>query len=413
MRGCRCMQAVVTAIFAIGLSCGWAQTKIAHVSLSPYGVMTQNELNVMHPIPDPPAQKKGDMAFGPPSGIAWRGVGTLAVDGAGHVYVGLPIWTTGYAPKNVARGTGDKLRIVMINTKADFRVGRTMDFPTTSLARLAMHLAEDGALLVFAGDKMMRVGADGQVTNELDVPNEEKDLELWSIKSSTTGRTLRIRLNNQHTIVVDAKTLATLKQCQEPSEDNDTGTMTDDLQLTSQHTAKFPDPALGLEEEHFCEKMVRLEKFGAIDFVPAVVDDERFLAIGDGMISLRKLSGETVWTSEAPDGQLLETYEGHDELSRDGSRVAVRLLRNAQYHAPDSMNPEDIRNGTWSRTRTMEVEDSVGIWDVANGRFVGEVPLLGHTENRYFEPESQFALSPDGRLLAVVEDGWLTVWKFD
>jgi hypothetical protein len=160
MRGCKCMQAVVTAMFAIGLSCGWAQTKIAQVSLSPYGVMTQNELNVMHPIPDPPPQYKGYMTSGPPSGIAWRGVGTLAVDGAGHVYVGLPIWASGYALKNADRGTGDKLRIVVINTKADFRVGRTMDFPTKSLARVALHLAEDGTLLVFAGDKLMRVGAD-------------------------------------------------------------------------------------------------------------------------------------------------------------------------------------------------------------------------------------------------------------
>jgi hypothetical protein len=77
------------------------------------------------------------------------------------------------------------------------------------------------------------------------------------------------------------------------------------------------------------------------------------------------------------------------------------------------MNPEDIRNGTWNRTRTMTVEDSVGIWDVASGCFVGEVPLLGRTENRYFEPSAQFALSPDGHLLAVLEDGVVTAWKID
>ena len=412
MRGCQCMQVVVTAMFGIGLTCAWAQTRIGQVSLTPYGVMTQYELNVMHPIPDPPPQYKGYMTSGPPSGIAWRGVGTLAVDGAGHVYVGLPIWASGYAPKNADRGRGDKLRVVVIDTKADLRADRTMDFPTKSLARLALHLAEDGTVLVFAGDKLMRVGADGHVTAQLNVPNEEKDYEPWNIDSSTTGRTLRIRLNNQHTMVVDAKTLAVLKKCQEPSEDNDTGTMTDDLQLSSQNTAKYPDPAMGLEQEAFCEKMVRLEEFGDIDFAPAVVDDERFLAISDEMIALRKLNGETVWTSHVPDGRLLEMYEGH-ELSRDGSRVAVRLLRKAQYHEPDTMNPEDIRNGTWNRTRTMTVENSVGIWDVANGRFVGEVPLLGRTENRYFEPDAQFALSPDGRMLAVLEDGVLTAWKID
>jgi hypothetical protein len=412
MRGSRWMQAVVTAMFGIGLSCGWAQTRIAQVSLSPYGVMTQGELNVMHPIPDPPPQYKGYMTSGPPSGIAWRGVGTLAIDGTGHVYAGLPIWATGYAPKNAARGTGDKLRVLVINTNADFKVERTMDIPTKSLARLALHLGEDGGLLIFAGDKLMRVGADGKTTAQLDVPNEEKEYEPWDLDSSTTGRTLRIRLNKQHTLVVDAKTLKVLKQCQEANEDNDTGTMTDDLQLSSEHTAKFPDRSMGLEQEAFCETMVRLGQFGYIDFAPAVVDDERFLAISDGMIALRKISGETVWTSKAPNGRVLEMYEGY-ELSRDGSRVGVRLLKKAQYHAPDTMNPEDIRNGTWNRTRTMTVEDSVGIWDVASGCFVGEVPLLGRTENRYFEPSAQFALSPDGHLLAVLEDGVVTAWKID
>jgi hypothetical protein len=328
------------------------------------------------------------------------------------VYVGLPIWATGYAPKNAARGTGDKLRVVVINAKADFKVDRSMDFATKSLARLAMHLAEDGSLVIFAGDKLMRVATDGKVTAQLDVPNEEKEYEPWDVDISTTGRRLRIRLNKQHTLVVDAKTMEVLKNCQEANDDNDTGTMTDDLEMSSEHTAKFPDRSMGLEQEAFCEKMVRLEKFGDIDFAPAVVDDERFLAISDETIALRTVSGETVWTSKAANGLLLEMYEGY-ELSRDGSRVAVRRLRKAQYHEPDTMNPTDIQNGTWNRTRAMTVEDSVGIWDVASGRFVGEVPLLGRTQNRYFEPSAQFALSPDGHLLAVLEDGVLAAWKIN
>lgn len=411
MQGRRRIQIGVLGVAVMGLSCGRAQTRIAQVPLSPYGVMTQEELKVLNPIPDPPPQYKGYMTEGPPDGIAWRGVGTLAIDGAGRIFAGLPIWASGYAPKNVARGAGDKFRVVVIDSKADFRHEGTMDFPTKSLKRLSMHLAEDGTLLVFAGDKLMRVGADGKVTAELNVPNEEKDFELWDIDSSTSGRTLRIRLNNQHTIVVDTKTLAVLKQCEEPSEDNDTGTMTDDLELSSQDTAKFPDRAMGLHQEASCEKMVRLEKFGAIDFEPEVVDDERFLAVDDGTIALRKLGGETVWTRKAPEGRILDTYPGRNELSRDGSRVAVLLFRDAKHHEPDTMNPEDIQNGTWDRTKIVQVEDSVGVWDVADGRFVGEIPLLGHTENRYFEPEARIALSPDGKLLAVLEDGVLTVWK--
>ena len=54
----------------------------------------------------------------------------------------------------------------------------------------------------------------------------------------------------------------------------------------------------------------------------SVVDDERFLAIGKETIALRILSGETLWTSRAPAGRMLD----ENRLSRDGSRVAVRLI---------------------------------------------------------------------------------------
>src|ERR1035441_3972825 len=69
----------------------------------------------------------------------------------GMVYVGLPVWTTGYAPKNSVRGTSDKLRVLVVNAEADGRVERTMDFPTQSLNRLDLRLAADGKLLVLAG----------------------------------------------------------------------------------------------------------------------------------------------------------------------------------------------------------------------------------------------------------------------
>jgi hypothetical protein len=338
-------------------------------------------------------------------------VGTLAIDANGRIYVGLPIWASGYAPKNAARGTGDKLRVVVINSNAAFKVDRTLDFPTKSLFRLEMLLAEDGTLLVFAGDKLMRIGADGKVAASLDVPDEQKEYEIWSVDSSTTGRTLRIRLNNLHTIVADAKTLSVLKQCNESNDANDTGTMTDTLQLTTRNLAKFPDRSMGLMQDAFCENMVRLEKFGNIDFVPDAVDDQHLLVIKEGVIALRKLDGETVWTSKVPEGRLLSRYIGQDVLSRNGSRVALLLMRQAQYHQPDTMDPVDIRNGTWDQTKTMTVEDSVGIWDLADGHLVAEVPLLGHKQNRFFEPDAQFALSPDGKLLAVLEDGVVTAWK--
>ena len=411
MRKCWSRQIVLSAAVGLGLSCGWAQTRIATLDLKPYGVMTQAELNVQHPIPDPPPERKGYTTSGPPGGIAWSGVGTLAVERAGKIYVGLPIWASGYAPKNAARGTADKFRVLVVNATSGGKVEYTMDFPTKSLGRIALQLAADGTMLVLADDKLMRVGTDGIPTSQLNVPNEQKEFELWGVETSTTGHTLRIWLNDKHTMVVNTKTLAVVKECRTVSGDNDTGTFTDSIELSSQSVAKFPDPAKGLERQAFCEKRERLQQFGQIDFWPAVVNDEQFLAIEEGAMTLRRLSGETVWTSKAPEGLILDTYD--DELSRDGSRVALRLMRKAQYHHPDTMNPDDIRNGTWNRTTTEKVEDSVGVWNVASGKLAGVIPLLGHTEGRFFEPNAQIALSPDGKLLAVLEDGMLTVWRMD
>ncbi len=391
---------ILTAAVMFSVTCGWAQTKVLTLDLTPYGVMTDAELNVLHPIPDPPPKYKGNLVAGPPDGIAWSGVGALAIDSAGYVYVGLPIWASGDAPKNPVRGTGDKFRVLAVNVASGGKVERTMDFPSKSLDRLALHLADDGTLLVFANDALMRVGSNGRPTAQLAVPNEQKRFDVWDVDISTTGRTLRLRLNNQHTIFVNAKTLAVEKQCQENEEDYDTGTMTDDLELSSSSTGKSPDTALGLEQKTFCEKGSILGSFGKISFVPEIVSNEQFLAVEEGSMALRELSGETVWTSNPPAPLILDTYEGRDELSHDGSRVAIQLMRVAQYQPPETI-----------QTTPRKVEDSVGVWDVATGRLVGEVPMLGHTTNRFFNPVSQIAVSPDGKLLAVLEDGMLSVWR--
>jgi hypothetical protein len=395
-------QKTLTAAVMFSVTCGWAQTKVVTLDLTPYGVMTDAELNVLHPIPDPPPKYKGYMIAGPPDGIAWGGVGALAIDSTGYVYVGLPIWASGNAPKNPVRGTGDKFRVLAVNAASGGKVERTMDFPSKSLDRLALHLADDGTLLVFANDALMSVGSNGRPTAQLAVPNEQKQFDLWDVDISTTGRTLRLRLNSQHTIVVNAKTLAVEKDCQENEEEDDTGTMTDDLELSSRSTGTSPNTANGLERETFCEKGSILSSFGKISFVPAIVSDNQFLAIEEGSMALRELSGETVWTSNPPAPLILDTYEGRYELSRDGSRVGIQLMRVAQYQPPETI-----------QTTPKTVEDSVGVWDVATGRLVAKVPLLGHTTDRFFNPDSQIAISPDGKLLAVLEDGMLSVWRVE
>ena len=83
MLRCGWRGAAWTVALAIAQCSGWAQTKAATVELKPYGVMTQPELDKMHPLDDPRPQYKGYVTSGPPGGIAWRGVGALAVDGGG------------------------------------------------------------------------------------------------------------------------------------------------------------------------------------------------------------------------------------------------------------------------------------------------------------------------------------------
>jgi hypothetical protein len=346
--------------------------------------------------------------------MAWRGVGEVAVDGDGRVYVGLPIWASGAAPKSAARGVGDKLRVLVLNAGVKGAVERTMDFPTRSLDRLDLRLAADGALLLVANDKLMRVGADGQPTAELALPNTQKEYEPWYLESSTTGHTVRVRFNYKTSMLVDTQTLTVLKRCLESDDLNDTGGMTDDLELASHVETTEPNVTYGLEREVFCEKRERLRQFGDITFSPSVVDDERFLAIGKETIALRKLSGETLWTRTAPAGRMLN----ENRLSRDGSRVAVRLLRSVLYHEPVNWDNDGSPAKIFEqvqfarpRTREVDVEDSITVWEVATGRLVGQAPVQREAGDGYFRPNSSFALSPDGRLLAVLQDGVLILWK--
>jgi hypothetical protein len=408
--------AVLIGMLAFGTSNGWAQTKVMTVSLQPYGWMSQQELSLQHPNPE----RAGWLISGPPGGVAWRGVGEVAVDIHGRIYVGLPIWASGAAPKSAARGDGDKLRVLVLNAGGK---GRTMDFPTKSLDRLDLRLAADGTLLLVADDKLIRVGKDGQPTAELALPNAQKEYEPWYLQSSTTGRTVRVRINYKNSMLVDTQTLTVLKQCQEVSDLNDFGGMTDEMELASAVETTQPTLTYGLEREVFCEKKERLPQFGDIDFVPSIVNNGRFLAISSETIALRRLNGETVWTRSPPAGRVLQKSEGEDRLSQDASRVGVRILRRVQYREPvrwdgNGAPPKTFREVQFRPSqsrgeRTLEVEDSIAVWDVANGRLVGQVPVQRSDDNPYFKMNSSFALSPDGRLLAVLQDGLLIVWRME
>lgn len=401
--------AICTGLLGLGAVSGWAQTKIATIALKPYGVMTQEELNFQHPILNPPPDRVGWMTSGPEGGIAWRGVGEVAIDAQNRVYVGLPIWASGYAPKNAVRGTGDKLRVIELN--ADGKVDGQFDFPTKSLKRLDLRLAGDGTPMIVAGDKLMRIGSDGKPTAQLELPDDEKEYEPWYLTSSTTGKTVRMRVNYKQALLVDAESLRVIRRCDETADENDSGSMTDDIEISTAREKQNASEKNMLMREKFCEPRERVGDAPNVVFWPMVVDDARYLAVSREAIGLYKVSGETVWNQSAPAKRTIDRETA--QLSRDGSCVAAVVTREVIHHEPDSMNPIDQRNGTWRKERKMDVEDTLGIWDVATGRLLGEVALLGHTEARYFEPSARFAMSPDGRLLAVLEDGELTLWKME
>jgi hypothetical protein len=269
-----------------------------------------------------------------------------------------------------------------------------------------------------ANDKMMRVGADGRPVAELALPDEEKKYEGWYLQSSTTGRTVQVRLNDHTSMLVDAQTFEVLKHCQEPTYRDDTGVMTDHLEFTTAEEGARPHVTYVLERQEYCGKRECLLSFGDTPFVPSLVDDTHFLAIARDKLALRKLTGETVWTSRAPAARSLQAELAQDRLSRDGNRVAVRLLRDVVYQEPvnwdRSRTPGKIFQEVQFRrpsTRTVEIEDSIAVWEVASGRLLAQVPVQNVEGDRKFKMNSSFALSPDGRLLAVLQDGLLVLWK--
>jgi hypothetical protein len=399
-------RSLFAAIGMLCLDCAGAQTKLLTLDLTPFGVMTQAELRVQYPIPNPPPAQAGYTTSGPLGGIAWSGVGEVAIDSQERIYVGLPLWTSGAAPKNALRGTGDKLRVLVLATADISAAPHTLDFPTQSLDRLDLRVAPDDTLLVLADDQLMRVDGTGRPIAKIAIPNKQQAFEAWYVSESNTGRTLRLSLNDKFLMLVDSRTLAVLKQCQPTTSLTDEGTMTDDFELDSRLEGKTLKR--DLTRQPFCGKNETVAGFTDIGFVPTIVDETRFLAVADSTIALRTLTGQTLWSAKAPQDRRLETGEGQPLVSRQGNRVAVRLFKTVQVHLPASLNPEDQINGTWDKTRTEQVEDAIAVWDLAGGNLVAQVPVPPGAD---YEPNAQFTLSPNGRLLTVLKQGTLSVWR--
>jgi hypothetical protein len=318
----------------------------------------------------------------------------------------LPIWASGAAPKNALRGAGDKLRVLFLTTADTSAAPHTVDFPTQSLDRLDLRMAPDNTLVVLANDQLMRVGTDGRTLAKIDVPNKQQELQAWYVAQSNTGRTLRLIENDQSLLLADSRTLAVLKRCQASSDLTDEGTMTDDFELDSRLEGN--SLRRDLTRQPFCGKSEPLAGFTDINFVPTIVDETHFLAVQAGTLALRTLTGQTLWTAPAPKGRTLENGEGQPLVSREANRVAVRLFKTIQVHLPASLNPEDQAKGTWDKTKTEQVEDAIGVWDLAGGQLVAQVPLPPGAD---YEPNAHFGLSPNGHLLTTLKQGTLSVWR--
>jgi hypothetical protein len=298
------------------------------------------------------------------------------------------------------------LRVLVLTTADSSAVPHSVDFPTRSLDRLDLRIAPDDTLLVLADDQLMRVGADGRPIAKIDVANKQQADEAWYVSQSSTGRTLRLSLNDKFLMLVDSRTLAVHKQCQAPTALTDEGTMTDDFELDSRSVGN--SSRRDLARQPFCGKSESLAQFTDINFVPTIVDEAHFLAVEAGTIALRTLTGRTLWSAKAPPDRRLENAEGLPLVSREGNRVAVRLFKSIQVHQPDSMNLEDQAKGTWNKSKTVQVEDAIAVWDLSGGQLVAQVPL---PPGKDYEPNAQFALSPDARLLAILKRGTLSVWR--
>ena len=144
---------ILNVSLAAAMACagGFSQTKVATVDLRPYGAMTYNELHAQYPVLDKP----GYVTYGPPIRIAEGGRGFVAIDLAGRIYAGLPLWTSPPAHVNQTRGTGDKLRVLLAGTGG--KVERITDYPANSLLRLKMDLAEDGIVASTMVPVLMRM----------------------------------------------------------------------------------------------------------------------------------------------------------------------------------------------------------------------------------------------------------------
>ena len=321
--------------------------------------------------------------YDPDLGVAYSQM--LAIDPAGQVYFGFGV-------KGDGPDAAKTFHVVTLDGQHG-AVVRRMAMPTPALDRTAVLLAGDGSLLVVAGDRVQQVKNDGTIGNSIPIP-PQPDINpgLW-VKQSPSGKTLLLTTDEKTFQFVRADTLATVAECR--TENDEVDELNDNLGLSMEDTK---GPYFELHLGPFCGQMRLLWTLssGRSSSVH-LLDDGTVLEVGSQVVRRLTSADKALWHWKAPGETVPEDKGGAAAISRNGGRMAVRLTGFRMLRSPGCMECTGPEFEDWNV--------AIVVLDLATGRQVASLPQEHNNESRL-----AFALSPNGKRLAVMRGGVLEMW---
>jgi hypothetical protein len=321
----------------------------------------------------------------------------LAVSVNGEVFAGLNSIGDGPAKKMI--------RIVDLDGKSGALV-REIDFPTPKLDRTAVLLADDGALLVIAGDRVQRVAPDGTKQQSVPLP-PQPDINpgLW-VTESPSRKTLLLTTDEKTFRFVKTDTLATIAECQPKDEELD--------ELNDSLAISMHEGSQGFEfhEGPFCKGMSLLWPTGSSSVGEMrLLDNQDLLDVSFDRVKLLTINNQTVWEWDPPPSNVPQGLDGI-AISQSQTRAAFSL---AVYHSlprpachdvcptRNAKEPCEVCPGT---PRVATEFTGVVVLDLTTGKQVAMVPLQKADSNKL-----AVGLSPDGHKLAIMNDSVIELWS--
>jgi hypothetical protein len=364
------------------------QTKLFSVRLQDYGYAP-----IVHPKPG----GEGDVAM----------TNHLAIGSDGRVYVGFSMEG---GPRLLKQGeTNNTFRVLTIGPE-NGAVGRTLDFPTTSIVRVGIELTASDALLVAANEKVMLLGNDGSPKATFDVPalHEPGWPAQLKIRESPSGRTLLISTNERNLYFLSSETLSPIAQCRLPSKQDWPDTFSDKMKINMFQDERYFPPTDELRDGPYCGLTALLRPIGSQMVTPFFLDDSTLLGVGEEpWFSGQPVNGSPLWAVKSDGTPLWSmplpkhfTFEDNPVVSvaRDGSRFAlwVQQFTGGVTHFHSSF-----------QTDVKILDASLVVYDARTGKQVSSINPnpIAHTGLL------EFALSPHGDILATLQGGILQVWK--